>query len=145
MAAFDGRGPATSLTDAVLAHWSLQTPPDLVGRVYRESDGTADIATLAALVDAAAGDGDVVALHILRAAGRELAITVEAVVRRLALPIPAPCALAGGAIVKGQQVRAAFLAALEMFGLRLDPITPVMEPAQGAIRLAAGLLRASAK
>jgi N-acetylmuramic acid 6-phosphate etherase len=142
MAAFDGRGPATSLTGAVLAHWSLKTPPDLVGRVYRESDGTADIATLAALVDAAAEDGDVVALHILRAAGRELAITVEAVVRRLALPMPAPCALAGGAIVKGQQMRAAFLAALEMFGLRLDPITPVTEPAQGAIRLAAGLLAA---
>ena len=127
----------------VLPHWSLKTPPDLVGRVYRESDGTADVATLAALVDAAAGDGDVVALDILRAAGRELAITVQAVVRRLALPIPAPCALAGGAIVKGQPVRTAFLRRLEMLGLRLDPITPVTEPAQGAIRLAANLLEAS--
>jgi len=144
MAAFDGRGPATALTGAVLAHWSLVTPPDLVGRVYRESDSTAEIATLAALVDAAAGDGDPVAADILQAAGRELAITVQAVVRRLALPMPAPCALAGGAIVKGQQVRAAFLAAVEALGLRLDPITPVTEPAQGAIRLAAGLLHANA-
>jgi len=145
MRAYDGRGQATALTDAVLAHWSLETPTDLVGRVYRESDGTAEIATLSALVDAAAGGGDAVAAAILGAAGRELVLTVHAVVRRLALPMPAPCALAGGVIIKGQQVRAAFLAALEMFGLRLDPITPVTEPAQGAIRLAAGLLRASAK
>ena len=86
----------------MLAHWSLERPPDLVGRVYRESDGTAEIATLAALVDAAAGDGDAVAADILRAAGRELALTVQAVVRRLALPMPAPCALAGGVIVRGQ-------------------------------------------
>ncbi len=143
MRAFDGRGPATALTDAVLAHWSLKTPPDLVGRVYRESGGTAEIATLAALVDGAAGDGDAVAVDILRAAGRELAITVQAVARRLALPMPAPCALAGGVIVRGQVVRTAFLAAAEALGLRLDPITPVTEPAQGAIRLAANLLKAS--
>ena len=144
MRAYDGRGPATALTEAVLAHWSLETPTDLVGRVYRESDGTAEIATLAALVDAAAGDGDAVAADILGAAGRELALTVRAVVRRLALPMPAPCALAGGAIVKGRAVRAAFLAAVDAQGLHLDPITPVTEPAQGAVRLAAGLLRASA-
>ena len=145
MRAFDGRGAATALTEAVLAHWSLKTPPDLVGRVYRESDSTAEIATLAALVDAAAGNGDAVAADILHAAGRDLAITVEAVARGLALPIPMPCALAGGVIVKGQQVRAAFLAAVDALGLRLGPITPVTEPAQGAVRLAAGLLRASEK
>jgi len=143
MRAYDGRGQATALTDAVLAHWSLETPTDLVGRVYRESDGTAEIATLAALVDAAAGGGDAVAAAILGAAGRELALTVQAVVRRLALPMPAPCALAGGAIVKGRAVRAAFQAALDAAGLHLDPITPVTEPAQGAIRLAANLLNAS--
>ena len=110
---------------------------------YRESGGTAELATLAALVDGAAGDGDVVAVEILRAAGRELAITVQAVARRLALPTPAPCALAGGVIIRGQVVRTAFLTAAEALGVRLDPITPVTEPAQGAIRLAADLLRGS--
>jgi N-acetylglucosamine kinase-like BadF-type ATPase len=143
MCAYDCRGRATALTDAVLAYWSLELPTDLVGRVYRESDGTAEIATLAALVDAAAGDGDAVAADILRVAGQELALTVQAVVRRVALPMPVPCALAGGAIVKGRAVRAAFLAAADAQGLRLDPITPVTEPAQGAIRLAANLLNAS--
>ncbi len=144
MCAFDGRGPQTALTAAVLAHWSLAAPADLVGRVYREEVGTAEIAALARLVDAAAGGGDAVALGILRGAGRDLAVTVEAVVRRLGLPAPTPCALAGGVIVNGAQVRAAFLAAAADLKLHLQPITPVMEPARGAVRLATDLLRSRA-
>lgn len=140
MCAFDGRGPDTALTASVLAHWSLAEPPDLVGRVYRADVDAADIAGLARLVDAAAGVGDAVALGILRDAGRDLAVTAQAVVRRLGLPQPTPCAIAGGVIVRGEQVRAAFLAAAAELGLRLDPITPVTEPARGALRLARALL-----
>jgi len=141
MCAFDGRGPQTALTAAVLAHWGLSAPPDLVGRVYREDVGATDIAGLARLVDAAAGAGDAVARGILHAAGRDLAITVAAVVRRLGLPAPTPCALAGGVVVHGSQARAAFLAAAAERGLDLHPLTPVEEPARGAVRLAADLLR----
>jgi len=141
MCAFDGRGPATALTEAVLAHWGVAAPPDLVGRVYREEVGAAEIAALARLVDTAAGAGDAVACDILRQAGRDLALTVEAVVRRLGLSAPTPCALAGGVIVNGGQARAAFLAAAAERGLDLRPITPVTEPARGAVRLAADLLR----
>ncbi len=140
--AFDGRGPETALTSSVLAYWSLASPTDLVGQVYREGCGTAEIAELARLVDAAAGNGDRAALEILHEAGRELAITVEAVVRRLGMPAgaPLPCALAGGTVVNGQSVRAAFLVAAADLGLWLDPITSVSEPAQGAVRLARALL-----
>jgi N-acetylglucosamine kinase-like BadF-type ATPase len=141
MCAFDGRGPATALTEAILAHWGLSAPPDLVGRVYREDVGAAEIATLARLADAAAGAGDAVARDILQQAGHDLAITVEAVVRRLGLPAPTPCALAGGVVVHGRQARAAFLAAAAERGLDLRPITPVTEPARGAVRLAAELLK----
>ncbi len=140
MAAFDGRGPATALTEAVLAHWGLASPTDLVGRVYRQGADTSEIAALARLVDAAAAAGDGVALEILRQAGRDLALTVEAVVRRLALPAPTPTALAGGVVVHGRQARAAFLAAAAERHLALDPVTPVVEPAQGAVRLAVALL-----
>lgn len=141
MWAFDGRGPATSLTQAVLTHWALAAPTDLVGRIYREEVRATDIAALARLVDAAAGAGDAVACAILRDAGRDLAITAEAVVRRLTLPAPTPCALAGGVVIHGSQARAAFLAAAAARGLALAPITPVEEPARGAVRLAADLFR----
>jgi N-acetylglucosamine kinase-like BadF-type ATPase len=141
MCAFDGRGPQTALTAAVLAHWGLAAPPDLVGRVYREDVGATDIAGLARLVDAVAAAGDAVARGILHDAGRDLAVTVEAVVRQLDLAAPTPCALAGGVVVHGAQARAAFLAAAADRGLDLRPLTPVEEPARGAVRLATDLLK----
>ncbi len=137
--AADGRGPQTALTEAILAHWSLEQPQDLIGHVYKSTQ-RADIAMLAALVQAMALQGDAVAEAILQDTGRELAISVEAVARRLALTGAIPCALTGSVILKGQSVRAAFVAATVERGLTLSPLTPVYEPAQGAIRLARGLL-----
>jgi N-acetylmuramic acid 6-phosphate etherase len=139
--AFDGRGAQTALTRAVLAHWGLSAPPDLVGRVYRENLAPADLAALAPLVEAAATSEDAVSQEILRGAGHELALAVKAVVRSLTLPEPTPCALAGGLIVRGEAMRLAFVEAARVIGLRLDPVTPVAEPAQGAVRLARELLR----
>ena len=138
--ATDGRGPHTALTAAILAHWSLAQPPDLIAHVYAPSTQRADIAALAALVQAVALQHDAVAEDILRVAGQELALAVEAVARQLALTGAIPCALAGSVIVKGESVGAAFVAAAVERGLHLSPITPVHEPAQGAIRLAQALL-----
>lgn len=140
MRAFDGRAPATALTAAVLGHWGLAAPPDLVHRVYREPVAPADLAALAPFVEAAAVAGDAVADAILADAGRELALAVAAVIRALHLPLPVPAALAGGLIVKGDTLRQYFLAAAQAAGLDLAPITLVTEPAQGALRLAERLL-----
>ncbi len=137
--AADGRGPQTALTETILEHWSLAQPQDLIGHVYKSAQRT-DIAALAALVQAVTLQGDAVADAILQDAGRELAISVEAVARRLALTGAIPCALTGSVILKGQSVRAAFVAATVERGLTLSPLTPVHEPSQGAIRLARALL-----
>jgi N-acetylglucosamine kinase-like BadF-type ATPase len=140
----DGRAAQTALTRLVLEHWSLATPQGLVSRVYLEQAPTQDIAALAALVEAAASEGDAVALGILQEAGHELALAVDAVVRRLGLPGPVPCAQAGSMIVKGRIVRQMFLESAASLGLRLDPVTPVSEPAQGAVRLAREFLKSAA-
>lgn len=140
MRAFDGRAPATTLTAAVLGHWGLAAPPDLVRRVYREPVTPADLAALAPLVEAAAAAGDAVADAILADAGHELALAVAAVIHALNLPSPVPCALAGGLLVKGPALRQHFLAAAQTSDLDLAPVTPVTEPAQGALRLAKRLL-----
>jgi hypothetical protein len=84
---------------------------------------------------------DAVALSILQQAGHELALAVDAVVRRLGLAGPTPCAQAGSMIVKGRIVRQMFLAAAASLGLHLDPVTSVSEPAEGAVRLARESLR----
>lgn len=143
MRAADGRGPATALTAAVLAQWGLQQPQDLVRYVYRPELGRTEIAALAALVDAAAGQGDAVAQALTAEAGRELALAVQAVARHLAFTGATPCAVAGGVLVKGQAVATAFRAAAVELELQLEPFTPVAEPAWGAIRLAAGNRRES--
>ena len=137
--AADGRGPQTALTEPILEHWALAQPQDLIGYVYKSAQRT-DIAALAALVQAVALQGDAVAGAILQDAGQELAVAVEAVARRLTLTGAIPCALTGSVILKGQSVRAAFVAATVERGLTLSPLTPVHEPAQGAIRLAKALL-----
>ncbi len=136
MRAADGRGPATSLTETVLAHWGLAIPDDLIDRVYRKPLAPKDVARLAVLAEQAAQAGDTVALALIEKAGRDLAESAATVVRKLALPTPTPCALAGGAILHGATIRSAFLLAAEAAGLRLEPVQLVTEPAQGAVRLA---------
>lgn len=141
MRAGDGRGPQTALTGAILAHWSLPSPSALIGRLHgAPTPPIQEIARLAALVESVAAAGDEVAQGILAEAGRELAVAVAAVMRHLELRGPTPCALAGGVLVRGQLTRQMFLDAATSLGLRLDPVTPVPEPAQGALILARKLL-----
>lgn len=135
--AADGRAPATSLTQAILAHWQLAEPFELIGFVYRPSVPRVEIASLAPLVEEAAAAGDSVAQGILRAAGTELACALDAVARRLALAgEPVPCALGGSLLVRGEMVRHELLQASARLGWALAPVTLVREPATGALRLA---------
>ena len=138
--AADGRAPATALTGALLSHWALAAPQDLIRRVYREGTSPSDIAGLAARVDEIAAGGDTVAEGILRDAGRELALALLAVADRLALRGPVACALAGGLIVHSSALLREALAAAAEQGLLLDPVSRVEEPARGAIRIATRLL-----
>ena len=125
----------------ILDHWSLAAPQGLVSQMYFGPVPTQKIAALASVVEVAAFAGDPVAIKILRKAGHELALAVNAVARRLELPGPIPCALAGSTIVKGRTARQMFIEAAASLDLQLDPVTPVSEPAQGALRLARESLR----
>ncbi len=142
MRAYDGRGPATLLTEGVLAHWSLPNPEALITAVYIEDASPARVASLASVVNQAAEAGDGVALGILRHGGSELACTIGAVVRALNMSGPVPCALAGGVII-GSRIMANYLGeAAAAAGLLLAPVTLVQRPADGAVRLARRLLGA---
>ncbi len=134
--ASDGRGPQTLLEPAILKQWSLATPQDMIGHVYRGRVPIQEIAVLAALVEDAAQAGDPLAGRILEEASHELALAINAVARGLEMHGPIPCAQAGSVIVKGQMIARLFLDSATALGLQLDPVQPVTEPAQGAVRLA---------
>jgi N-acetylglucosamine kinase-like BadF-type ATPase len=133
--AADERGRATALTEAVLGHWSLEVPQALIRHVYGGGVKREDIAALVPVVLKVAQD-DAVARAILEDAGRELALAAQAVIERLALPAPVPCALAGGVLLHSEMVRASFKASLDVAGVTARPVTRVPDPVEGAVKLA---------
>ncbi|MAG58126.1 MAG: ATPase [Planctomycetes bacterium] len=92
--AHDGRGPETLLTPTVHAHLNTTSPDELARRIG-DTLPRAEVAALAPLVTAAAGQGDEVAQCILADGANELAACVAAVANRLGLTEP-EVALTGG-------------------------------------------------
>jgi glucosamine kinase len=134
----DGRGPATSLTKQVLAHFGVPTPSNLVHIVYGSNGTNRSIAMLGPAVQMASESGDAVASAILDRAAAELALAARSVADRLQLRERAfPFVLAGGGfrVIPGL---------VERLRPRLRDIAPAAlamdllseEPALGAVRLA---------
>jgi N-acetylglucosamine kinase-like BadF-type ATPase len=134
--AADGRGPATLLTSLVLGRLQLQAPPQLIEALLGRPAPPTEIASLADLVTAAAGQGDQVASGILTQAAGDLAGMVAAVAGRLGFQEPFPLALAGGVLLRSPQVRPLLEAALKDLGVTTSAITEVPDPALGCLKLA---------
>jgi N-acetylglucosamine kinase-like BadF-type ATPase len=138
--AADGRGPETTLTDRILQNWSLDSPQDLIRRMYQQDADQRQVASLAPLVLAAAREGDEVALRIIEKAACDLAFAVAAVHRQLAFPTQVPGAFGGGVLVNDPWFARMTRQAIEDKSIHLDPLQVVAEPVMGAIRLALNAL-----
>ncbi len=134
----DGRGPQTQLTRLVLDHWRLEKPSDLIPYIYQGNLPYAQIACLASLVHTAAGRGDPAALAILDAAAGELTRSVGALCRQLGFTGAIPSALGGGVLLNIEMVRSSMILGVSGLGVLMEPLELVLEPAQGAVRLALG-------
>jgi N-acetylglucosamine kinase-like BadF-type ATPase len=130
----DGRAQAPALLEAVLRHWSVAAPAELIRFVHAPSLTTADIAGFAPVVLEMAARGDAAAAAVVGQAARELARYVDVVVEALGLCHP-PLALAGG-LLQGT-FRDTVAAAITS---PLGPSTFVVEPETGAVVLARRLL-----
>ncbi len=113
-AATDGRGPATSLTNALTAAWRAETAQQLIRRVYAPEVKKADIAATAPAVLDAADAGDAVAAGIVDLAGDDLAGLVMSLARRIPFDAPPPVACTGGLILRSARLR-------DRVSSRLDP------------------------
>jgi N-acetylglucosamine kinase-like BadF-type ATPase len=131
--AADGRGLQTSLLPALLAHWGLERPIQMIDEVYRERD-KATIAECAGLVFAAADAWDPVASRLVQSGAAELASAAGAVERSLDFGNNAMViVLAGSLLVEQERYRRMVLDRIE-HQFDLSAVHVVSEPALTAAR-----------
>jgi N-acetylmuramic acid 6-phosphate etherase len=137
-AAADGRGPETSLSPRLFTALAIDDPQQLVPAIYGRHLDRAALAALAPLVVQAAEAKDAVAVQIVTAATQHLAEIAASVAWRLGLSDrPFPLALAGGVVTGSAFVRDRVAQQLRDLRLTAEPIKLVLDPALGALRLAA--------
>ena len=132
---FDGRGPATSLVEAVCDHFHLARFEDLVRAVYDREYPRQEVAQFAVRVAKAASDGDQVAASVLDEAADELVLAARSVITRLGLAgTDHDVVLSGGTFRALPALESAVGRALSNPGARVRRLEE--EPAIGAVRLA---------
>jgi len=133
MRAYDGRGPATALTDAAVSRW-----PDLTQAymaLQADHDRVRVVASLAREVAEAADAGDQVARDIARRAAHELAHSARTAVGRVRTDEATFDVCAIGGVFSSQTLHAAFVDELDDgSGLRI--VAPRGVGIDGALALA---------
>jgi len=133
----DGRGPSTTLTTRVLAHFGVDRPEDLLYTVYHEDFEPAAIAALAADVQRAREEGDGVATAILARGAQELVAAAVSVTTKLALTDDDfAFVLSGGMFTAVPWLRDEVCRLLPGIAPRSRVVDLDAEPAVGAVRLA---------
>lgn len=137
---FDGRGGSVSLMRAANTHFG--TIERLPERVHAAAVPTRAIAGFAIEVAREASAGDSHAASILRDAGRELATTACAAVRRLFEPDePAVVSYTGNVFRAGELIVDAFTREAMSLRPNTTVVPPVGDPLAGACLLAQGNLK----
>jgi N-acetylglucosamine kinase-like BadF-type ATPase len=139
---FDQRGPATLLTDLVLAQMGLTTPVEVIQAVYDRGLPRHVIAGIADVVEHATKAGDAVAAEILARAAIELVSAAASVVTRLEMRGEVFQTVLAGGIFRGIPSLAS---GVEARMAEVAPRSTVrrlgIEPAHGAVAMALAAAR----
>lgn len=109
MKAYDGRIAQSLLLDAMIAHFELQNPEEIIQKAYAPNFEKGIIAGFAKAVTQCAQNGDEHAQAILHRAGEELGLAVVAVAQKLKMTDDAfPLGLIGGAFRAEELLLASF-------------------------------------
>ncbi|MHB8574370.1 MAG: N-acetylglucosamine kinase [Dehalococcoidia bacterium] len=132
----DGRGPRTSLREAVLEFYGVDTVRAVARRIYGEDIPRHEIARLAAIAGLHAGR-DNVARALLRAAALKLASGVLTCIRAVGLEQESfDLVLCGGVFRAGEAIIVPLVEAVRAAAQGVRPVRPRYEPVYGALRLA---------
>jgi len=137
--AHDGRGPATGLTARANAHYGMVSPDDLRTILYRQPTDSRGVAGFSPEVMAAAGEGDGVAVAIVRSAAHELADMAIAAARQVGMDPGSkefPVAPAGGVFSAGEVIMCPFREELATRAPAASLALPEFPPVVGAVMLA---------
>lgn len=135
--AADGRGPATSLTEAVRGCFNIDSADDLATAVYAPSMTIERIASFCRCVTEAARSRDKVARGIIAEAGRELGVAATAVIHGLRMERERfQVAYVGGVFAAGDLVLDTLRTEVERVAPKSFLAPPVMSPAVAAARMA---------
>lgn len=144
--ALDRRGAPTAMAEPIMAHFGVSRAQDLVNPVYEGGMKPRAIAAIAPIVGEAAAAGDAVAARIVDIGAAELAGSAVSVATRLGLQSTAfPLPLAGGIFRAVPQVRWLVMTRLREQIPLAQPALLEVEPARGAVRLAAELLQGTVR
>jgi N-acetylglucosamine kinase-like BadF-type ATPase len=133
----DGRGPATAIRELLFTTGGVSSLTELLERIYRSEGGAADVAAYFPVVLAAARGGDAEARRILAEAGRDLALDVVTVVKKLGLENASfPVATIGGVFAAGAFVTDSLTESVRQVAPRARVGPAAHPPEMGAIRLA---------
>lgn len=102
MRAWDGRGKPTLLTDLVLGALSVDSVEELLSMLYHEQIGSRDLLDLVPLLFEAAHAGDQAAQELVVCMGTEVAVSANAIIRRLSLAEEDVEVVLGGSVFKGK-------------------------------------------
>lgn len=135
--AFDGRGPATSLTAAACAYFNLTKPEDLSMAIYAPSMTNDRIAGFGKQVVEAARNRDELALEIIISAGRELGAAAAAVIRGLHMERERfQVAYVGGVFRAGELLLGPIREELARVAPQAKLSAPLLTPVVAAARMA---------
>ncbi len=135
--AIDGRGSATALTERLCGATGAESPDRLIQ--WAGGASTREIAALARAVVQTADDGDAVADALVEQAARDLTRHVEALLPRMHGVRRVRVALGGGLLSPESLVRHRLVAALQRDHADVELVTSRLDPAHGALGLAAKL------
>ncbi len=135
LAAHDGRIAANALTQAVLRHFGLSLPPDLVKRIYSSPNAREDIAGVGPITVALAAAGDELAASLVDRSARDLAAQVSAAIHTLGIEDETFPVIASGGLLSSPRLLRLLAQGLSGFNC-VSVERPARSAAEGAALLA---------
>ncbi|GLC88490.1 N-acetylglucosamine kinase [Lysinibacillus piscis] len=131
---YDGRKPATQLTEAVLRHFAKDTVPQLISSIYNDEHPRTNIAPLSKYVIEAVEQGDAIALRIIEEACQSYYEAIKTCYAQMTWEDEqVPVILTGGVFSNEQHFIPTLQQLAEDDGLPLHFMKALVEPIGGAV------------